>query len=753
MDLTTNLNNPAERRKQVRLKVRPDLQVFEQKYEGKVFHVVKDPVCLRYYRFNKQEYFVFSRFDGTNTMEQAREAFEDEFKPHRLEHQDLESFARQLVTAGLVQHEQAGAGKHLFTRRAKQRRLKRVAAFTNILYMKIPIFDPDRILTWMFKYLWWIFTTPFLIISVLFMLSAAAHVTLHFETFYAKLPAYQEFFTWNSVLYMWISLGVVKVIHEFGHGLSCKAFKGECHEMGVLLMCLSPALYCNVTDAWTLADKWKRIIISFAGIYVELVIAATATFVWWYTPAYPVVNNIALAVMVLCSVSTVMFNANPLMRFDGYYMLADWLEIPNLREKANRFLNNLFLDKCLGIEVPPEAYMAPGRKWLFVIYAIASWIYRWVVMFGILWFLADFLGPKLKILSQILAVASLASLFVWPAYRVIKNIGQRGRLPDMKAARVYVTFTIVGLFLVGFFFLPLPVSRVHETGLVVLDPASAEPVLLPEPARMTQLESVGYPGRIVRAGEVLSRFNSEALDVEIAKARNTQQEHDRSVEDLKRVMAENRGKVEKEEIERYESQMREAEQKALSAGDDLRLLLNRKARLAEISAPRDGVVATAPKRDDIGKLFDKGSTEGQPIFVVADPTKLLIRVPVNPQKYRVLKDDLPERRELDVSIYVKGRSDREFHGKLRTLPGLNASNVPVQLTQRGGGPLAVKPSEDPNQLIPLAQTYLVEVEITDPDAAIRPGQLAVVKIHAKWRSGAWWVGQTLANALDIGLFK
>src|SRR5438093_6835291 len=451
MDLTTNLNNPAERRKQVRLKVRPDLQLFEQKYEGKTFHVVKDPVCLRYYRFNKQEYFVFSLFDGKHTREEVRESFEDEFKPHRLEHQDLESFARQLVTAGLVQHEQPGAGKHLFTRRAKQRRLKRFAAITNILYMKIPVFDPDRILTWLFKYLWWIFTTPFLIISILFMLSAATHVMLHFETFYAKLPAYQEFFTWNSVLYMWISLGVVKVIHEFGHGLSCKAFKGECHEMGFLFMCLSPALYCNVTDAWTLADKWKRIIISFAGIYVELVIAAAATFVWWYTPMYPVVNNIALAVMVLCSVSTVMFNANPLMRFDGYYMLADWLEIPNLREKSNRYLNNLFLDKCLGIEVPPDAYMAPTRKWLFVIYAIASWIYRWVVMFSILWFLADFLGPKLKILSQMLAMLSLASLFIWPAYKVIRNIRQRGRLPDMKAPRVYITLFVLLVLVLGLF--------------------------------------------------------------------------------------------------------------------------------------------------------------------------------------------------------------------------------------------------------------------------------------------------------------
>ena len=400
MDATlTNLTDPAERRKSVRLRVRPDLQINEQRYEGKVYHVVKDPVCLRYYRFNRQEYFVFSLFDGKHTMEEVQKSFEEEFKPQRLEHNDLEGFARQLVTAGLVQNEQPGAGKHLFQRRAKQRRLRRIASITNILYLKLPIFDPDRILTWMYRYLWWIFTPAFFVLSVLFMLSAGAHVALHFDTFYAKLPAYQEFFAINTVLYMWISLGIVKVIHEFGHGLSCKAFGGECHEMGVLLMCLSPALYCNVTDAWTLADKWKRIIISFAGIYVELIIAAGATFVWWYTPAYPIANNIALCVMVLCSVSTVVFNANPLMRFDGYYMLADWLEIPNLREKANRFLNNLFLEKCLGIEIPPEAYMAPSRKALFVIYAIASWVYRWVVMFSILWMLADFLGPKLKILS------------------------------------------------------------------------------------------------------------------------------------------------------------------------------------------------------------------------------------------------------------------------------------------------------------------------------------------------------------------
>ena len=170
-----------------------------------------------------------------------------------------------------------------------------------------------------------------------------------------KLPDYHEFFSFKTVVYLWIALGVVKVIHEFGHGLSCKAFGGEVHEMGALLLCFSPALYCNVSDAWILPSKWHRIIISAAGIYVELVIAAMATFIWWNTPTQPFINNLSLSLMVVCSVSTVVFNANPLMRYDGYYVLADWLEIPNLREKANRFLKNLVLDNAWAWRCRPRS--------------------------------------------------------------------------------------------------------------------------------------------------------------------------------------------------------------------------------------------------------------------------------------------------------------------------------------------------------------------------------------------------------------
>src|ERR1700737_2089331 len=239
------------------------------------------------------------------------------------------------------------------------------------------------------------------------LLAALLVVTTQFETFRDKLPGYREFFNVRTIFNLWIALGVVKVIHEFGHGLSCKAFGGEVHEMGALFLCLSPCLYCNVSDAWTLPNKWWRIIISFAGIYVELIIAATATWIWWYSPAHPFINNMSLSLMVVCSVSTVVFNANPLMRYDGYYILADWLEIPNLRDRSNRFLQRLCMDYCLGIEVQPEQYMALWRRISFLLYAVISWVYRWVITFSILYFMSNFLKPyKLGVVSGMLAFAA-----------------------------------------------------------------------------------------------------------------------------------------------------------------------------------------------------------------------------------------------------------------------------------------------------------------------------------------------------------
>src|SRR5207253_10936952 len=125
---------------------------------------------------------------------------------------------------------------------------------------------------------------------------------------------------------------------------------------------------------------------------------------WWNAQNCPTLRHISLCVMVRCSISTVVFNANPLMRFDGYYIRADWLEIPSLRDRSNRLLKNLVCEYGLGMEVQPEPYMETSRKVLFIVYAILSYVYRWVVTFSILYFLSNWLKPyKLGSLSALLA--------------------------------------------------------------------------------------------------------------------------------------------------------------------------------------------------------------------------------------------------------------------------------------------------------------------------------------------------------------
>lgn len=231
-----------ERRKKVRVRLRGDLSFTLQKYEGRTYWVAKDPVSLRYYRFKEHERFLLDLLDGETTLDEAQKRFEKEFRPERLTLEDLEAFATQLLNAGLAQNESPQAGKQLYDRFKKRRRSTLLGAVLNILYIKLPLYDPDRVLQRMHSKLGFIFTTWFLVLSVAVMLTALSLVLVQWDNFVSKLPSAQEFFSWKTLMYLWVALGAVKVIHEFGHGLSCKAFGGEVHEMGFLLLVCSPCL-------------------------------------------------------------------------------------------------------------------------------------------------------------------------------------------------------------------------------------------------------------------------------------------------------------------------------------------------------------------------------------------------------------------------------------------------------------------------------------------------------------------------------
>jgi putative peptide zinc metalloprotease protein len=735
----------VERRKKVKLRLRRDLEIAPQKYEGRTYYVVKDPVSLRYYRFKEQEHFLIQLMDGDHSLDDAQKEYEKRFRPERLTLEDLEGFGQQLLTAGLAQNESPQAGKQLFDRRKKRKRSEWMQALTNILYIKIPIVDPDKLLNWMLPHLRWIFTTWFMAVSITTMAAAILLVATHFETFRDKLPDYHEFFSFGTVAYLWAALGIVKVIHEFGHGLSCKAFGGEVHEMGALFLVFSPCLYCNVSDAWTLPSKWKRIIISFAGIYVELIIAAIATFVWWNTPAQPFINNMSLSLMVVCSVSTVVFNANPLMRYDGYYILADWLEIPNLRDRSNRFLQRLFMDYCLGIEVQPEQYMALWRRVMFVFYAIISYIYRWVITFSILYFMSQFLKPyKLGVVSGMLAFAAAASMVGWPLYRLGKNLHKRGRLPDMKPVRVTITTAVIAAILFFVLFVPVPVSRVRGLALVQVQPDHTDNVVVLLPGILDEIRV--RDGQQVHKGDPLAKLHNLQNEMHYIEAKADSRRYDGEYHDLKRLLSQQTDASE-ESRAKLDQQVTEAYGK-LQAALSIVNTYEMQSTYLELKAPRDGVVMNPPRKDEVGKYYEQGTV----LCTVGEPEHLRVLMPVTPADYRLLHGDLDKADELPVTLRVQGRAALTWHGKISQLPEAEAKRIPAPLTNKGGGNIAVKPTSKPDQegLVPQSQQYLVGIDIIDSDNKICPGTMAHVKIHCRYRTCAWWAWRAFSSAFDLG---
>ena len=325
----------ASSSRKMAIRVRPDLQSRRQRYQGRVYWVVKDPVGLQYFRFEEEEFAILQMLDGQSSLEDIAEQFEAEFPPQTIRVEELQNFIGMLHRSGLVLSDAAGQGVELKKRHEERRRKELIGSVSNILSIRFKGFDPERILNALYPWVRWFFMPIATCLSLLLVLSALMLVIVQFDVFQSKLPSFQSFFAAQNWLLIAAVLGVTKMIHEFGHGLSCKHFGGECHEMGIMFLVLTPCLYCNVSDSWMLPNRWHRAAIGAAGMYIEVVLASLATFLWWFSEP-GLLNYTCLNIMFVSSVSTILFNANPLLRYDGYYILSDIMEVPNLRQKACR---------------------------------------------------------------------------------------------------------------------------------------------------------------------------------------------------------------------------------------------------------------------------------------------------------------------------------------------------------------------------------------------------------------------------------
>ncbi len=338
--------------------------------------VVKDPISFNHFLFSREELFLLNLFDGKRTLDQIRNLWQQEFKTRSLTMQQLQRTAERLVRDNLVVIEHFGTGLRLHQDERRSIRAQMVMKLSSPLVINLGGVDPRELL----RLLWLpgqiLFNRFVVLANLAFAFLVFGYFIGHFEEIIRRAATMSGFFTLNNFFIMTLIIIGVKIVHELGHALACQKFGGECFEIGVLLLSFIPTLYCNVTDSWTFDNRWKRIMVSFAGIYVEILLATMAAILWLLTGP-SLANSIFFNVAIMCSVNTIFVNGNPLLRYDGYYIFSDLVEQPNLAQNARLSLRQM----VSGWFFDQEEF---GKKnaWL-AMFGLLSLVYRWIVVFSI----------------------------------------------------------------------------------------------------------------------------------------------------------------------------------------------------------------------------------------------------------------------------------------------------------------------------------------------------------------------------------
>ena len=364
----------------VPLRRRADLIVQPIDFQGVTHYAIKDPVALTYHRLRGDQYRVLQLLDGRRHLEEIKDELVRQFPAQSPTLNEVQQLITDLHHKGLVFGLRTGQAASRIEQRRKKVREQIWTTLANFLSLRLPGWDPDAVLTWLLRWTRWMFHPVAVALAIVAVLSSWMLLATQFNVFLSRLPAKfsSSLFGWPNLILLWVTLAGAKILHEFGHGLTCKYFGGECHEMGFIPLVGIPTLYCDVSDSWTLKSKWSRILIGAAGMIVEIVLSTIAIFVWWTTEP-GLLHYLCLNLFFVTAVPTVIININPLMRLDGYYMLSDYLEIPNLRPKADQLLRDGLSRLCLGIEQFPDPFMPQTGLYWFRLFAVASTIYSWLV--------------------------------------------------------------------------------------------------------------------------------------------------------------------------------------------------------------------------------------------------------------------------------------------------------------------------------------------------------------------------------------
>ncbi len=532
---------------------------------------VADPITARFFRLREPEYWLAEQLDGASSPESIARRFQAKFQLN-IQKEDVAAFVEQLDKLFFLE---TNRSEQEISRASYQTR-REESLFSRLLFIRLKAFDPTKLLNILVKLyrpfhslFWFVLATLVIIAGI--VLFAANQSQFSFSI--------SAIFNFGSIVAIVISLFIIVILHEFSHAIICRYFGGEVREIGFLLMYFQPCFYSNLSDAWLFEKKSHRLAVKAAGPYFQMILFAFAVCVWRVTMIGSFVNNIAYLI-ILVTFITFLFNFNPLIKLDGYYLLSDWLDIPNLRSKAFAYIGNLFKRRFLGWPIEKLETTARERR-IFFWYAFLALLYSGGLIGFILYLVGSFLiaqygGAGFLLLTALLSFSlrkNIGSLISGTAQHLIymKNIFKQ-------PLRLLKYVTGLAIFVVAFFIIEFPhrvsgeVSikpivefnlRLNEFGLLESklhrggdNPESKSSYLQMASTDMAVLELVPRvkDGQFVIPGDTLATLTSNQVSNDILGANS-------ELERLEGLLALLRAPPKKEEVEEATAQVESAKTK------------------------------------------------------------------------------------------------------------------------------------------------------------------------------------------------
>jgi putative peptide zinc metalloprotease protein len=489
-----------------KLSLRPSVIVQRQNFRGERWIVLQNPFSNQFFRLRPAAYEFVARLRLDRTVHEAWEECLKKFPDEAPGQEAVIKLLAQLYSANLLQYEAADDTAQLFQRYTKTRQREIRSRLMNIMFMRFPLLDPDRFLVRTLP-LARALINPFG--ALLWFIVVGFGIKIVLDNWEALREQTQGVLAPNNLFLLYAGLVITKTLHEFGHAYFCRRFGGEVHVMGIMLMVFTPIPYMDATSSWAFRSRWKRVLVGLAGMIVELFVAAVAAFVWANTGP-GTVHSLAYNMMFVASVSTIIFNINPLLRYDGYYILSDLLDIPNLYQKSIQQLKHQFERYLFGVTKSESPTPFKREKVWLTGYGISSNIYRIIIFSGIILFVAD----RFLLFGILMAVICAISWIIAPVIKLLKYLGTSPSLERNRFRAIAASAAVFAGLIILLDVIPWP-HYFRAPGVIRSQNWSEVANEVPG-----ELEAVhAQSGARVIQGQLLLEFKNQPLELELAAAR------------------------------------------------------------------------------------------------------------------------------------------------------------------------------------------------------------------------------------------